>query len=150
MYARISAFLVVFALAASGFAVAQETTGSLAGQVVDQQGLGVPGATVTVIGPQGATSFVTDAEGRYVAPFLTPGLYTVRAELQGFKASEQQGVQVALAQRREVNLKLEAGGIAETVQVTSETPTIDTRSTTVGGVLDPDQLNHLPVGRSLA
>jgi hypothetical protein len=150
MYARISAFLVAFALAVSGFAVAQETTGSLAGQVVDQQGLAVPGATVTVTGPQGANSFVTDAEGRYVAPFLTPGIYSVRVELSGFKASEQQGVQVALAQRREVNLKLETGGITETVQVTSETPVIDTRSTTVGGVLDSEQLNHLPVGRSLA
>ncbi len=59
-------------------------------------------------------------------------------------------MQVALAQRREVNLRLETGGVTETVQVTSETPVIDTRSTTVGGVLDPEQLNHLPVGRSLA
>ncbi len=91
MYARISAFLVAFALAVSGYAVAQETTGSLAGQVVDPQGLAVPGATVTVIGPQGAQAFVTDADGRYVAPFLTPGIYSVRAELSGFKASEQTG-----------------------------------------------------------
>jgi hypothetical protein len=150
MYARMSAFLVALALAVTGVAIAQETTGSLAGQVVDPQGLAVPGATVTVTGPQGARTFVTDAEGRWVAPFLTPGSYTVRVELQGFKASEQQNIVVALASRREVNLRLETGGLTETVQVTGSAPVIDVRSTTVGGVLDSEQLNRLPVGRSLA
>jgi hypothetical protein len=150
MYARMSAFLVALALAVTGLAVAQETTGSLAGQVVDPQGLAVPGATVTVTGPQGARTFVTDAEGRWVAPFLTPGMFTVRVELQGFKAAEQQNILVALASRREVNLRLETGGLTETVQVTGAAPVIDVRSTTIGGVLDSEQLSRLPVGRSLA
>src|SRR5687767_6906465 len=113
MYARISAFLVAFALAVTGIASAQETTGSLQGQITDQQGLAVPGATVTITGPQGARTFTTDGEGRYLAPFLAPGTYTVRAELQGFKASEQADVVVALAQRREVNIRLETGGLTE-------------------------------------
>src|SRR5215204_6004814 len=109
MYARISAFLVALALAVTGIAAAQETTGSLGGQVVDAQGLAVPGASVTVTGPQGARTNVTDAEGRWVAPFLTPGQYAVRVELQGFKASEQKDIQVSLGGRREINVKLEAG-----------------------------------------
>ena len=150
MHARISAFLVAFALAVAGLAAAQETTGSLQGQVSDPQGLAVPGATVTVTGPQGARTFVTDAEGRWVAPFLNPGLYTVRVELQGFKASEQQNIQVQLASRREVNVRLETGGLTETVQVTGSAPVIDVRSTTVGGVLDSEQLSRLPIGRSLS
>src|SRR5262245_42215198 len=103
MYARISAFLVALALAVTGVAAAQDTTGSIGGQVVDAQGLPVPGATVTVTGPQGARTLVTDAEGRYVAPFLTPGQYAVRVELQGFKASEQKDIGVSLSQRREIN-----------------------------------------------
>jgi cytochrome oxidase Cu insertion factor (SCO1/SenC/PrrC family) len=73
MSARISAFLVALALAVTGLAAAQETTGSIGGTVVDAQGLAVPGATVTVTGPQGARTSVTDAAGHYVAPFLTPG-----------------------------------------------------------------------------
>lgn len=150
MHARISAFLVALVVAVTGLASAQETTGSLQGQVVDPQGLAVPGATVTVTGPQGARTFVTDAEGRWVAPFLTPGQYTVRVELQGFKAAEQQNVQVQLASRREINLRLETGGLTETVQVTGAAPVIDVRSTTVGGVLDSEQLSRLPIGRSLA
>jgi hypothetical protein len=150
MSARISAFLVALALAVTGLAAAQETTGSIGGTVVDAQGLAVPGATVTVTGPQGARTSVTDAAGHYVAPFLTPGVYGVRVELQGFKAAEQKDIQVSLSQRREINLKLEAGGLTETVQVVGSAPVIDTRSTTVGGVLDSETLNRLPVGRSLA
>jgi hypothetical protein len=145
-----SAFLLAFVMAVTGLAAAQEITGSIAGQVTDPQGLAVPGATVTVTGPQGARTFVTDAEGRYVAPFLTPGIYTVRVELQGFKASEQQNVQVQIASRREIDLRLETGGLTETVQVTGAAPIIDVRSTTVGGVLDSETLQRLPIGRSLS
>jgi Carboxypeptidase regulatory-like domain/TonB-dependent Receptor Plug Domain len=151
MYARISAVLVALVLTfTTGLAAAQETTGSLGGQVVDAQGLAIPGASVTVTGPQGARTIVTDAEGRYAAPFLTPGVYNVRVELQGFKAAEQKDIQVTLSQRREVNVKLEAGGITETVQVTGGAPIIDTRSTTTGAVLDTASLANIPVGRTFA
>jgi hypothetical protein len=150
MYARISAFLVALALAVTGVAAAQEITGSIGGQVVDAQGLAVPGASVTITGTQGVRTIATDGEGRFAAPFLTPGLYTIRVELQGFKASEQKDIQVSLGGRREVNVKLEAGGLTETVQVTGATPLIDTSSTTTGAVLDTAALSNIPVGRTFA
>src|SRR5215213_6300717 len=150
MYARISAFLVALALAVTGVAAAQEITGSIGGQVVDAQGLAVPGASITITGPQGTRTTVSDAEGRYSAPFLTPGVYSICVELQGFKASEQKDIQVTLSQRREVNMKLEAGGLTETVQVTGQAPIIDTRSTTTGAILDTAALSNIPVGRTFA
>ena len=67
---------------------AQETTGSITGQVVDAQGAAVPGATVTVTGP-GHETFVTDSDGRFFAPFLTPGRYKVRAELRASSRSSR-------------------------------------------------------------
>ena len=150
MYARLSALLLACLLAVAGLANAQETTsGSLGGQINDPQSLAVPGVTVTVSGPQGQRVTVTDADGRYLAPFLVPGVYSVRAELQGFKAAEQQNITVSLGQRAEVNLRLETGGLTETVQVTAESTVVDTRSTTVGGVLDSASLVRLPVGRLL-
>ena len=54
-------------------------------------------------------------------PFLTPGIYDVRAELQGFKAVEQQAVTVSLGQTTTVNMQLEVGGLTEVVQVTGTT-----------------------------
>ena len=59
---RTSAILMALLLALMGAsaASAQETTGTLTGKLTDTQGLVVPGATVTVTGPQGARSFTTD------------------------------------------------------------------------------------------
>ena len=107
-----SAIAVVVGLAvlAGVPALAQETTtGSIQGRVVDTQGLPVPGATVTITSAQGTKTFTTDAEGRYFAPFLTPGVHRVKAELQGFRPIEQQNVNVGLGQRVELN-RHHAGG----------------------------------------
>jgi hypothetical protein len=131
-------------------AIAQETTtGSITGRVLDPQGLPTPGVTVTVTSSQGSKSAVTDTDGVFYVPFLTPGTYSVRAELQGFKAVEQANVDVQLGRRTEMNLKLEAGGITETVTVTSAATVVDTSSTTAGAVISDDLLQRVPVGRRL-
>ena len=150
MYARISALLLTFVLALAGLAAAQETTGTLSGRIVDAQGLAVPGATINVTGPQGARSVVTDGAGRFSVPFLIPGIYAVRAELQGFKAVEQKDIVVRLEQTADLNLKMEVGGLTETVQVIGGAPVVDTQTTTAGANLDSAMLARLPVGRSLA
>jgi outer membrane receptor protein involved in Fe transport len=150
MRIRMSAAIAVLSLLCTSAALAQETTGTLAGRLIDAQGLAVPGATVTVTGPQGARSFITDGEGRFHAPFLTPGAYDVRAELQGFKATETKGVSVSLGQTTEVNLKMEIGGLTETVEVTAAQTIVDTRSTTTGAVLSSDLLSKVPVGRRMS
>ena len=111
MYARVSALLIALAFGLTAAAGAQETTGSISGRVVDTQGLGVPGVNVTVTGPQGARSFVTDSEGNFRGPYLTPGTYTVRAELQGFKTVEQKNVNVSLGQTVDLNMRMEVGGL---------------------------------------
>jgi len=150
MYARITGLLLAFAVVATGVAAAQETTGSIGGQVVDAQGLPIPGATVTVTGPQGSLTVVTNADGRYVAPFLTPGVYAIKAELQGFKTYEQRDINVSLSQRREVNVKLDTGVLTEVIQVVGVAPILDARSTTTGAVLDTAALAAIPVGRTFA
>jgi outer membrane receptor protein involved in Fe transport len=150
MHARISALLLAFVLACTGLASAQGTTGTIGGRIVDSQGLAVPGATVTVAGPQGVRNAVTDSDGRFNVPFLTPGTYTVHAELQGFKAFEQRNIVVRLEQRVDLPITMEVGGLTETVEVTGSSPVVDTTTTTAGSNLDSAMLARLPVGRSLA
>ena len=77
MNSRILAFVAALMVATAGYGWAQETTGSIAGRVSDPQGLAVPGAMVTVTGERGAQTFTADAEGRFNAPFLTPGTWYV-------------------------------------------------------------------------
>ena len=116
------AFIILALLLHAGGVLAQETTGSITGAVVDPQGLAVPGVTITVTGAQGAKTAVTEASGRFNVPFLVPGTYTVRSELQGFKPVERQNVTVGLGQTVELNLKMDVGGLTETVEVSSGEP----------------------------
>ena len=74
-------------------AFAQQTTGTITGRVVDQQGAAIPGATVTA--KSASTGFtrteVSDAEGVYRLAALPVGIYEVTAELQGFGTVSQEG-----------------------------------------------------------
>jgi len=145
---RTSLFALSCALLAAVAVGAQETTtGSIAGRVVDAQDLALPGATVTVVTPQGKQSFVTDSEGRFFAPFLTPGQYEVDVDLQGFRPLHRSNIDVRLGQRVDLTLSMELGALSETITVTGGAPVVDTSSTTIGAVIDSDLLAHLPIGR---
>jgi hypothetical protein len=142
--------LCIAALLLPSRAAAQETTGTIQGRIVDSQGLPVPGVTVSITGSQGLKKATTDTDGRFSAPFLTPGTYTVRAELQGFKTVEQKNAVVATGQTLSVSLKMEVGGISEVVSVQDVPPTIDITSTTTGAVISSDFANTVPVGRRIS
>ncbi|MGE5815599.1 MAG: TonB-dependent receptor, partial [Acidobacteriota bacterium] len=128
-------------------AIAQETTGTISGVIVDTQGLPVPGVTVTVAGPQGSKTTVTEANGRFTMPFLVPGTYAVRAEVSGFKPVEQRDVILRLGQTVQLDLRMDVGGLTETVEVSGVSPMIDRTTTTTGTSIESELLTRLPVGR---
>ncbi len=146
----ISAALIFSGLTCASAVMAQETTGRISGRVADAQGLAAPAATVTVTGTQGAKTATTDSSGRFSIPFLTPGVYVVRAELKGFKAVEQPDVIVTVGQTVDLALRLEVGAVAETIRVQASSPIIDTSSTTIGARISTDAVNDLPVGRTFS
>jgi hypothetical protein len=126
---------------------AQETTtGTLAGQVLDSQELAMPGATVAVASEQGTRTFVSDATGHFLVPYLTPGLYTVRVEMQGFVPVEQRDIKVRLGQRLELRFVMQPGAMTEEVNVLAS-PIIDLSSATAGSHLDDQLISSVPVGR---
>jgi hypothetical protein len=130
--------------------LAQETTGRIEGRIVDAQTLPVPGVTVTATGPQGEKRVVTDTDGRFTLPLLTPGAYQIRAEIQNFKIIQKNDVNVSLGQTVDIGLQLEVGEISETVVVTGETSTLDARKTTTGGSVDSDFVRTVPIGRRIS
>jgi hypothetical protein len=138
--------MVLVCLAPSG-AGAQDTTGAIAGRIADAQGLALPAVTVTVIGAQGSKTIVTSTDGRFALPFLTPGAYDFHAELQGFAAIDQSGVQVSLGATVQLSLTMELARVAETVNVVASPKGVDTSRTTVGATFDATTLSRLPVGR---
>jgi hypothetical protein len=139
--------VALLAISSTSLTAQETTTGSLGGRIVDPQGLPIPGATVTVASGQGSQTFVTDSDGRFLAPFLTPGAYTVRAELSGFRPLEQQNVQVRLGQQATLALMMSVGALTEQVEVRADVPTINMTTTSVGANLDSELLSRVPVGR---
>ena len=151
MHARIGALLVAFTLALTGLATAQERFGALTGRVVDQQGAAVPGVTVTVTNVQSGDvrTFVSDANGQWMAQDLNPGRYTVAFELQGFSKVERPDILVQLGRSFEVDAEMRIGALTETVQVTGEAvPLVDSRSTLIAHNVTSEEFDRLPKGRS--
>jgi Carboxypeptidase regulatory-like domain/TonB-dependent Receptor Plug Domain len=139
--------IAFIACSVGGRAGAQDTTGTISGRIVDAQGLAMPGVTVTATGSQGVKTALTDVEGRFTLPFLTPGPYAVRAELQGFTPVDRSEVPVRLGQTVEMPLTMQIGGLEESIQVVPTRSTVDTTNATIGANLDSATLSRLPVGR---
>ena len=97
-------------------AFAQQTTGTITGRVVDQQGAAIPGATVTAKSPSTgfARTEATDAEGVYRLSALPVGIYDVTAELQGFTTVSKKDIEVNVAQTQGVDFPLKVAQLAET------------------------------------
>jgi hypothetical protein len=107
---------------------AQFERGEISGVVKDQSGAIVPGVTVTAVNLATRTPAVTvtDGTGFYVFPNLNPGRYEVSAELDGFKKAVLTDIQLDASAKFSRNFTLEAGGMTETVTVTSEATPLTT------------------------
>ncbi len=131
---------------ASASIYAQESRGSISGRVTDPTGAIVPSATVTVTNTATNTSrrLVTNDTGYYEANLLEPSTYTVSVEAQGFKKALRSGLTLNVSARIEIDVALEVGGVAETVEVTAEAPLLETTTASGGRVLDNRQILNLP------
>src|SRR5512140_2615473 len=127
-------------------AVAQQTTGSIVGRVIDEQKAAVPGATITA--KNLATGFTrvatSDPEGLYRLSALPVGTYDLTIELQGFATIDRKGIAVNVGQTFTIDFDLTVAKMSETVVVTGETPLVETTSSSVGGVVDVNKIEALP------
>jgi Carboxypeptidase regulatory-like domain len=106
-----------------------QTFGEITGVVTDPSGAVVANATVTVTNP--ATNFTrkvtTNASGNYSFPALLPGLYNIRAEVEGFRAEARTGVTLEVQQTARIDFQLQVGAVAETVEVAGGAPLLKHR-----------------------
>jgi hypothetical protein len=139
--------IVVVFLGSVAFLPAQTSQGRILGTVTDQSGAVVVGAKVSVTntGTNVTRELATNSAGEYVAPNLNPGTYSVSGQAPGFKKAESNSVNVEVSRDARVDLRLQPGGINETVTVTSEAALADTTETALNGVLSNQAINQLPV-----
>jgi hypothetical protein len=135
------------ALLGCALSYGQVATGSLSGTVLDPNGASVPGAKVT------ATNTTTNAKidtttsdaGLYVFASLRPDVYSVSVEKAGFKKLNRANIQIGIAQRLDLDLTLEVGDVAQSVEVTSEAPLLQTSTSDVGQSFSPKFMNDIPL-----
>ncbi len=132
---------------ATASAWSQEFRATVTGRVTDQAGLAVPGATITATnsGTNEVATAITSADGVYSLPFLKPGVYSISAELSGFRKHTQDQVPLQVGQAVTVNITLQIGSVAETVTVTGESTLLDTTKADRGMVIDNQRVTELPL-----
>ena len=142
-------FVVLFAtlVLSSISAFAQGSAGRIVGAITDASGGAITGATVTVTDVDRGVNrtLTTDATGAFAAPNLTPGNYRVRAEYKGFKTVDRQNIQLEVAQELRVDLSMQPGDQTQVVNVTESVPLIETTNAELGGTMQNQVINDLPL-----
>jgi hypothetical protein len=139
--------LAFLALSGTMRAQTQITTAVIEGVVVDPSGAALPGVDVTIRNP--ATNLtrnvITDREGRFAAPQLPSGRYTVTFKLAGFATIVQEDVIATIGEAVLLSPAMKVSGVAETVTVTAQTPTVQTTRTTPASTLDQNTVETTPI-----
>ncbi len=125
----------------------QANLARISGSVHDQSGGAMPGVAVSVTDADRGLerSTMTDASGQYLLPGLVPGNKVIRAEFQGFKKFEQSSIVLEVAQDARFDIVMQPGQVNETIRVTEAPPLLDTTSAELGGTIQNQVINDLPL-----
>ena len=126
---------------------AQQETATISGTITDATGAIVPRAAVVATNVQTnlSTRTQSDDAGLYVIPSLRPGEYSVSAESKGFRKVVRTSVTLQVAQVARIDITLQPGDLAETVEVVGATSLLDTQTSSRGLVIDQKKIVDLPL-----
>ena len=126
---------------------AQVDTGSLSGTVHDNTGAVLPGAELLLREENtGVTATLRSGkDGSFAFTPLRIGVYTLTATDQGFKQSVSQHIRIDIQSRVELSPALEVGSASEVVDVSSSSPLLETRSSSVQQLVEERAINALPL-----
>lgn len=146
MRMRIFSILVLWALAAAS-SVAQQTTGTITGTVVDSSGAAVAAAEVKLNNAETGIRRVAQSDdvGNFRFLLLPPGLYSIEASHAGFKMFRREGIVVEADRSLGVPVRLDVGAVTETVDVKGGTPLLEPNTSSLGTVMDQRKVEELPL-----
>jgi hypothetical protein len=126
--------------------MAQSSSGEIRGQVTDENGGAIIGASLTLKSSQGTEkTAVTDQQGRYLFKSLAVGLYTLRVTAKGFAGYENSELSFSIGQKLIQDIQLTVGQVVEAVTVPSEAPVgTEPQNNADALVLKGDRLDVLP------
>jgi len=130
----------------------QQVTGSILGNVLDQQSAAVADTKVEVRNMETGLSRAvqTNERGEYRIDFVPPGNYEIEVARAGFRTFKQSGVTLQVGQFARVDVRLQVGDASVTVSVEGSAPLVNTTDATVGQTVNKEQITTLPmVNRSV-
>ena len=144
----VSALAVFGILFAPAHAAAQVAVGTLLGNVTDESGAAIPGATITAteVRTNISRTTVSNQAGAYTFTNTSPGTYRVEGELIGFKKFTRENVEVSVNTTIRVEISLAVGTLEESVIVTGEAPMLQTDRTDTGRIIESTQITQMPLG----
>jgi hypothetical protein len=126
---------------------AQTNSATLSGTVRDSAGGVVPDVAITV--SSAATGLkrqaTTNSEGIFTMPLLPPGVYSLRAQREGFSVAEIDDVELSVAGQVSHDIVLQVGGIRETVNVSAAPPLLQAEASALAEVVNNRQVDLLPI-----
>ena len=142
---RLLAVVVCTLVAYATPALAQQRA-SVSGHVFDPEGLALPGATVTLVEQStGFSRTVVSAEtGGYSVPNLTPGVYSLTVEMEGFGAVKRADLALTAGAEMTIDMKMQMAGVMEAVTVMAEAPLVERNSNKIGGSLSGKEIDQVP------
>jgi hypothetical protein len=140
------ALALLTATTGAAWAQTQITTGVIEGNVLDETGASVPQAEIEArhLGTNFATTYSTQADGRFAFLQLTPGRYNVTARKAGFATVVQENVRLTVGQAITLTLTLKVSSVGETITVT-ELSTVDRSRTASSSTLNETTVSTTPI-----
>ena len=131
----------VFLLALAAFvslASAQVGSSTISGRVTDTSGAIVPRVNIAIV--QTDTNFqfntVTNEDGLYRVPSLSPGSYRISFGAPGFKKLVRDGIELRAGDVLPVDVQLQVGAVSESVEVTGAAPLLETETSATGALVE--------------
>ncbi len=139
--------LLIVAVVASG----QGYFGTVSGLLTDRTGAVISGAKITLTDQEKGykRSTTSDGSGRYLYRSVSPGLYTVVAEMPGFEKIERTNIRVNVGENPNADLSLKIAGSSETVEVKAQSQALDAEGRHDGPGREQKIYQRFAVGRSL-
>lgn len=146
-------FFMTAVLLIAGLAFAQTQTGNIIGRVLDPEGEGLQGVSITLTSPAmiiPSRSVITGENGTFRFMALAPGDYQITFKFSGMTTVIRKGVKVEVARTATLDITMELKSLEESVTVIGQSPTIDKQQTARPANLDKMFLQSLPAPRTLA
>ncbi|MBV8903116.1 MAG: TonB-dependent receptor, partial [Acidobacteriia bacterium] len=142
---RMLSFAFLLTLSCAGLFA--QATSQIQGVVKDASGSAVPGADVKATQTDTGTvrSAVSESDGGYVLPNLAVGPYRLEVSKQGFTTYVQTGIGLQVNTNPTIDVTLNPGAVNQTIQVEANTALVETENTSVGAVIENQQIIDLPL-----